>query len=333
MVLMTSFEVVKHAIEFGCPDRLPVRFETLGISDVHTVKWNQTGTGDHQYRETLDEWGCRWVRTEAQNMGQVKGHPLQDWDALDSYRWPAPDDPAFYEGMEARFEGSQGKYVTSGIFMFLFERMHALHGFENTLIDLLLEHGRMERLADRIIEFDLGIIENLRRRFPGQIHGFQVTDDWGSETCTLIHPKLWCDFFQPRYCRLFAAIHAASWHVWLHSCGQIEAIIEPLIEAGVDVLNLQQPRVFNIPAFGKQFAGRVCFASLCDIQRTLPHATPEEIAAEADLLIRHWATPEGGFILSDYGDGEAIGVSVESKQVMLDAFLRADRWKKVIDKQ
>lgn len=331
MVPMTSFEVVKHAIEFGNPDRLPVRFETLGISDIHTVKWNQTGTGDSQYRETLDEWGCRWVRTEARNMGQVKGHPLQDWNALDCYRWPDPDDPAFYEGMEAKFEGSQGKYVLSGIFMLLFERMHALHGFENTLVDLLQERVKMEHLADRIIEFDLEIIENLRRRFPGQIHGFQGTDDWGSEITTLINLKLWREFFQPRYRRLFAAIHDAGWHVWLHSCGQIKAIVEPLIDEGVDVLNLQQPRVFDIPAFGKQFAGRVCFSSLCDIQRTLPQATPEEIRAEADLLIRHWATPEGGFILSDYGDGEAIGVSMESKQVMLDSFLQADPWKKVMD--
>jgi len=331
MAVMTSYEVVKHAIEFGCPDRLPVRFEKLGISDVHNVKWNQIGTGDHQYRETLDEWGCRWERTETQNMGQVKGHPLEDWAALDSYRWPDPDTPAFYEGMDARFEGLQGKYVTCGIFMLLFERMHALHGFENTLIDLMQERVTMERLADRIMKFDLGIIENLSRRFPGQIHGFLVTDDWGSETSTLIHPKLWRDFFQPRYRRLFKAIHAAGWHVWLHSCGQIEAIVDPLIEVGVNVLNLQQPRVFDIPAFGKQFAGRVCFASLCDIQRTLPLATVEEIELEANLLLNHWATPQGGFILSDYGDGEAIGVPVDRKQVMLNAFMRADPWKQVLD--
>jgi len=31
-------------------------------------------------------------------------------------------------------------------------------------------------------------------------------------------------------------------------------------------------------------------------------------------------TPEGGFILSDYGDGAAIGVSDDRKRVMLEAF-------------
>ena len=37
---------------------------------------------------------------------------------------------------------------------------------------------------------------------------------------------------------------------------------------------------------------------------------------------------EGGFILSDYGDGEAIGVPIERKKAMLEAFLRNDRWKR-----
>ena len=135
MAPMTSYEVVKRAIDFGSPDRLPVRVETLGISDIHSLNWNQIGTGDHQYKETLDEWGCRWARTETRNMGQVKGHPLENLEALDHYRWPDPEDPVFYDGMEAEFIGSQGKYIRCEFFMLLFERMCALHGFENTLID------------------------------------------------------------------------------------------------------------------------------------------------------------------------------------------------------
>ncbi len=67
---------------------------------------------------------------------------------------------------------------------------------------------------------------------------------------------------------------------------------------------------------------------MCDIQHTLPFKGPEEIEAEARLLLAEWATPEGGFVLSDYGDGEAIGVPLEKKQVMLEAFLRADFWRK-----
>ena len=203
------------------------------------------------------------------NMGQVKGHPLADWGALARFRWPDPHDPAFYSGMEQRFAGSEGKYVMTGIFMLLFERLHALHGFESTLADLYLERERIEVLADRIVEFDLGIIEEIAHRFPGQIHGFSFTDDWGTQRNVFIKPALW-DAFKPRYKRIFDAAHAAGWHVWMHSCGKVNAILESLIDIGLDVINLQQPRALGIEEIGSQFRGRICFESLCDIQHTLP---------------------------------------------------------------
>lgn len=324
---MSSYEVVRRAIEFERPERLPLRFEALGLSDVHNVSWNQIGTGDKSLPQAIDEWGCLWVRSEMDDMGQVKGHPLADWRALAHFRWPDPDDPAFYEGMEKRFSGSEGKYVITSIFMLLFERMHALHGFENTLVDLYLERERIEMLADRIVEFDLGIIRNIARRFPGCIHGLGFTDDWGTQQAVFVNPRLWDEFFKPRYRRIFDAIHEAGWHVWMHSCGRINAILESLIEIGLDVINLQQPRALGIEELGQQFRGHICFESLCDIQHTLPFKGAKEIREEALLLLKHWAVPSGGFILSDYGDGQAIGVELEKKRIMLDAFLEADPWR------
>ena len=322
---MSSYEVVRRAIEFQKPDRLPLRFDALGLNDTHFVSWNQIGTGDLRLRETTDEWGCLWMRSETPNMGQVKGHPLAEWAALNHYRWPDPDDPAFYEGMEARFAGSEGKYVITIIFMLLFERMHALHGFENTLADLRAERQRIELLADRIVDFDLGIINNIARRFPGCIHGIHFSDDWGTQERIFISPRLWNDFFKPRYKRLFDAMHAAGWHTWMHSCGKVNAIMESLIEIGLDVINLQQPRALGIEEIGHQFRGRICFESLCDIQHTLPFKDAGAIREEARLLLEQWGTPEGGFILSDYGDGQAIGVPAEKKRIMLEAFLEASQ--------
>jgi hypothetical protein len=325
---MSSYEVVKRAIEFTSPDRLPVRFVSLGLSDVHAVGWNQIGTGDHAYRQTLDEWGCLWVRSETENMGQVKGHPLADWGALYKFRWPDPDSPSFYEGMEKKFQGSEGKYITTSIFMLLFERMHTLRGFENTLTDLYLEKERIERLADRIVEYDLCVMENIATRFPDRIHGFTFTDDWGSEIATFINPAQWEAFFKPRYKRIFDAAHSHGWHVWMHSCGKVNAIIGSLIDIGLNVINLQQPCALGIEEVGRQYRGRICFESLCDIQATLPWKDANAIRAEAALLLQEWGTPQGGFILSDYGDGRAIGVPIEKKQIMLEAFMAADPWKK-----
>jgi len=69
---MSSYEVVRRAVHFQGPDRLPVKLGALGISDAHSVPTNAIGTGNHSLRETYDEWGCLWVRSAVANMGQVK---------------------------------------------------------------------------------------------------------------------------------------------------------------------------------------------------------------------------------------------------------------------
>ncbi len=128
------------------------------------------------------------------------------------------------------------------------------------------------------------------------------------------------EFFKPYYRRLFDAIHDAGMHAWMHSCGHVNDIIEEWIDCELDVVNLQQPRNLGIEEIGRRYRGRICFESLCDIQMTLPHRAPDEIRAEARLLLEHWGTRQGGFILSDYGDGAAIGVPIEKKRIMFEAF-------------
>jgi len=325
---MSAYEVVCRAIEFRGPDRLPLRLTGSSFgpmeSDVHQVAWNFVGTGDRSRRQAYDEWGCLWVRSEQDNMGQIKGHPLEDWEALDHFRWLDPDDAHLYAGMEARFAGSDGKYVMTGIFMLLFERLQALRGFENALMDFHLEQERVEDLADRILEIQLGIIENIASRFPGQIHGMWFTEDWGTQQALMIDPALWREFFKPRYRRIIQAIHAAGWHAWMHCDGQIESILEDLVEIGVDVINLPQPRVLDVEAVGQRLRGHLCFETACDIQRTLPSGDATAIRREAGWLLEHWAAPEGGFILS-IDEDDALSLAFTSVlSVMLEAFLRAD---------
>ncbi len=108
----------------------------------------------------------------------------------------------------------------------------------------------------------------------------------------------------------------------MHSCGHINDVIEEWIECGLDVVNLQQPRNLGIEEIGRRYRGRICFCTLCDIQATLPFGTEQQIREEARLLLEHWASPKGGFILTDYTHGEYIGVSLESKRIMLDEFVR-----------
>jgi hypothetical protein len=311
-------------MRFERPPRLPVYFPCFGVSDSAGVPVK----GDPKFVARCpgqDEWGCLWAKTETPNMGQVKGHPLEDIRKLASHRFPTYDQDERYDGVAAALDKAdeEGKYISAGIFMVLFERMHVMHGFENTLMDLIVDRPAMEALADRIVEVQLNLVGNLARRFPGRIHGWSMTDDWGTQRAAFVRFDMWMDLFFPRYKRIFDAMHQMGCDVHVHSCGKVNEIIEGYIRAGVDCVNLQQPRALGIKETGDRYRGRIAFSSLSDIQQTLPTGDLRQVEADAEMLMTHWATPAGGFIFSDYGDDAAIGVpSADVKLHMYRCFSR-----------
>lgn len=328
---MNSKERVLAAIEFKKPDRTPIFSNSpKHNSDIFLFEWNEIvpwKDWDDTSNPLFDHWHCGWTRTDENNMGQVTIHPLADWECMDDFPWPDADDPEFYAGMEERLTGNEHKYVQLHIFMCLFERMHSLRGFENTLADLYMEPEQSGELADRIVEFQVSVIENICKKFGNKIDGFAFSDDWGTETNLFINPEMWRDFFKPRYQTIFDACKKHGCKVYFHSCGKIDSIIEDLIEIGVDILNFQQPRVYDLKEIGDKFAGKVCFATLCDIQKTLPLKGKDEIEQEVRDIYGYWGTDNGGIIYAYDDNNEALRIPEENMEFMDMAFDKFDRWK------
>ncbi|MGC9318197.1 MAG: uroporphyrinogen decarboxylase family protein [Armatimonadota bacterium] len=320
---MTPKELVRRAIEFECPERLPMQFGALGISDTFGVGCRPAADWEPSHPNE-DEWGCVWHKppeeSGVRNMGQPKGHPLTSWELLDEISFPDPDDDHRYAHIDEALQQAGDRYVLIGCGFTLFERMHYLRGFAELLADMHAAPEMVHELAERVLQYPVGVARNVGRRFRGRIHGMSMTDDWGTQQASIISIPMWREFFKARYRRLYDAIHEAGMHAWMHSCGHVNDVIEEWIDCGLDVINLQQPRNLGIEEIGRRYRGRICFLSLCDIQMTLPLGTEDDIRREAALLLEHWSTPDGGFILGDYGDGAAIGVSDRRKRVMLQAF-------------
>lgn len=320
----SSREVVRAALRFAGPERLPVRMACCGCDDTRWIPW-VAPSGVGKWGECrVDEWGCAWETTDVHNMGQVKGHPLASLAEAEGIVFPDYSGEAVYAGSEAALHAAEAedKYTQVGIFFVLFERMHALVGFENLLMGLALEPAAAGALADRIVEAQLTLVRGMQERFGTRLHSFSMTDDWGTQQAAFIGMDMWSDLFFPRYKRLFDAMHEGGQDVWVHSCGKVNEIIEGYIRAGVDVVNLQQPRALGISEIGARYRGRITFESLADIQATLPKNDPALIQADAEALAEHWMGKAGGFVFSDYGNGEAIGAPLSAKRAMYEAFSR-----------
>jgi len=297
---MTSRELVRRAIRFQRPERLPFTGsmgetdfsgDTVAIFPDIPCKWWLGGGGE-------DEWGCQWeVEPGTKDMGQVKNIRIPDLNDLSALQMPNAADPARYRGWPeilARAE-AENKYVVCCNGPLLFERAHFLHGFENTLVDIACEPELVIAFLRRLAEYHFATIRHIQQNFPGRIHGYRTTDDWGTQQAAIISPASFAQVFQPVYRDLFAAVHAAGMDAWLHSCGCIHAILPLLIEAGLDVVNVMQTNAFPQAKLA-DFRGRISFEICADAQTTLPTGEPEAIQREIAALLASCAAPDGGVI-------------------------------------
>jgi len=320
---MTSREIVTRAITFKNPPRLPFWQHVFDdIPDDVCDCWEMDrGKGGWFFdNPVMDDWGCGWEKTEQKNMGQVTHHPLRDWSALASYRPPDPRDPYYFARLEGEMQQAGDRYVVVTSHFNIFERAHMLHGFVDTLMDFYEEPEKVEQLLDLVLAWKLEHFAELHRRFGDRVQGLFLTDDWGTQQGPFLNPAMFDAFFQARYRTLFDAIHGYGWHVIQHSCGKINELVPHLIDAGVDCLNMQQPQCNGIEEIGTRFAGKVAFLTTNDIKTTLPQGYVQALRDEAAALIQHWATPQGGFIVFNYGDPEALGVSPHIAREMFETF-------------
>ena len=144
---MESREIVRRAIEFDSPPRLPFFLGGSWSDKLSAVIenypndvcdcWEMDRQENGWYFDiaAMDDWGCQWAKTDINNMGQVVGHPLEDWSALPSYKPPDPRNPFYFKRIDEEIRDANDKYVVLTSHFNLFERLHMLHGFPKTLED------------------------------------------------------------------------------------------------------------------------------------------------------------------------------------------------------
>ena len=305
MALMSSKERVTAAIEFKGPDRTPIflgapwdKLQSPTVAgnpamypnDYYhcPVGWYYEG---ELFGRNMDNWGCEWLNLQESGIGQVVGHPLGDINCLDSYIWPKAADNDMTLACEMS-EKRGDKYFILG-YISLFERMIHIRGFENTLMDIALEEDHFFTIRDKILQYDLDLIEMLLELNPD---GIFIGDDWGSQISLLISPDSWRKYFLPAYKKMFDKIRNAGKHVFLHTDGYTMDILPDFVKAGANVFYIEFA-VNGHKQVKEKLGGRVAFLNLPDTQITA-FGTFDEIGNHIKELIDNFGSYNGGFISS-----------------------------------
>ncbi len=240
-----------------------------------------------------DAFGVIWEEAVPGELGVVR-EPILKEPSLRGYQFPRADLPGLFDGFAERIAAHGDSYVSWGIGFSLYERAWSLRGIEGFLMDMVERPAFAHELLDRICEFNLALIDRACQ-FP--IDNVRFGDDWGAQHGLIMGPKLWREFIGPRFARMVERVHSHGKTCFLHTDGDIQAVIPDLIEMGLDILNPVQPDVMDIYQVKKEYGRDIAFHGGVSVQHLLPDSTADQVRAEVRRLIREVGAG-GGFIIS-----------------------------------
>ncbi len=313
---MTPRETVIRTIRFEGADRLPHEFPEPYGSDFVLV--SMSPSPDARPTEGRDEWGALWHNIGVSKVGEVLEPSLKSW--ADWNRLSVPDirDPKRWTVLAGARERAGDRFLlAAGIS--LYERIHFIRGLENTWADIYEAPEDLCRLLDILVDMNLYAIEQYA---AAGADGYAWADDWGLQDRLMIAPEKWREIWKPRYARVIESAHAAGLLVLLHSCGEITAILDDLIEVGLDVIQMDQQENMGLERLGRQYGGRITFWCPVDIQGAMTRGTLEEIRAYCRCMVQCLSKREGGFIPKWYPDPVGAGHRPEAIEAMCEEFMR-----------
>jgi len=292
---MTSRERVARAIEFRCPDRLPSTCSYPGRSDVfHAHSGQKLGPEAGTRRRWRVHGPFRLHLRRSEHRRTMDSPPT--FRSPTSATWTATafqilsTRPAWTRSAR-RFAKrttctshaiSSGSRSSSG--MHLHPRVSPRHSE-----DLYLRRDLMETLADRVMDYDVAAVRELDRALSRQDPRHHHERRLGQPEADIhqrrpvrrvLHPAL------PEALRRRSGTGGCT-------CGSIPAgmvvdFLPPLIEAGVQGINLQQPRIFDLRESGAPVRGlRMLQMSPVDIQATMPSRERARRSAKRPAVLSH----------------------------------------------
>ena len=265
-----------------------------------------------------DNWGCVWHTVEAGLEGQVVQHPLADWSALEDYRPPdmltktERGERDWAETRRAVEEEKKNGRPALGHGERLFDRLYALRGFENLMVDIATDDPHLPKLIDMLLEYEMSLIETW---LDIGIDAIWFHTDIGTQRGLMISPAKFRKYLKPMFTEMFTTCRKAGTHVLLSSDGRLLEIVDDLIECGVSMHD-PQLRANTLAGIAEAYKGRICIN--LDLDRQMfAFCTPVDIRRQVREVVDTLGSPEGGLMI--FGAVSGTNVPLENIEALCDA--------------
>jgi uroporphyrinogen decarboxylase len=166
---------------------------------------------------------------------------------------------------------------------------------EHFLMGLILTPNLIHRYLDARLRVTLILLEEMLKRGVDGIHGGY---DWAATRAPMFSPKHFDEFVFPRLRQITDMCHQYGVLYVKHTDGNVNMLIEGMIEAGVDGFHAIEPRAgMDIAQLKRDYGDRLTLLGNVDCSTVLVNGPVEAVKAQTEQVIRA-AAPGGGFILS-----------------------------------
>ncbi len=310
---MNSKEIVICALERKIPDRVPT-FE-LAI-DSHVINAILPGADIFDFTEKMgldavltklvinkekietgvyrNEKGLVVKETEEEYMIPINT-VIKDDNDVKKFYFPAITALHRFKHVEQTIKRFKGKNAIVIVLRDGFSEARELHGFEETLIDMI----DRPMLIRKIIEKSVDYYSEIGKRAAQMGAEIAVMgDDYSSTHGMLMSREQFKEIIFPPMRRLYKNLHDYGLYVIKHSDGNLYPILDLLIDAGIDCLNPIDPLGgMSLAKVKKEYGNRVCIMGNVNCAGNLVHGTEKQVIEEVKSCIETGA-PGGGYIIS-----------------------------------
>jgi uroporphyrinogen decarboxylase len=313
MAELTSVERVMRVLRNEEPDRIP-HFEWIidhrvreaiipGCSmEEFTVRMGLDAilTGPDFRKQQIDEqryrneWGVVSQYTAEEHSVPLEA-PIQTLDDLEHYTPPDPHAPGRYASLDRLVKKYKGKLAVGVHLNDVFSIPRYLIGYEGLLMALAADKELVRKLVAMSVEVNMEMAHEVARRGADFVF---TGDDYASTTGPLMSPATFRELFAEPLKRVVTEFKQQGLAVIKHTDGNIMALVEMILDSGIDCLDPIDPVAgMDIERMKRDYGGRVALKGNVDCAHTLTFGTEEDTVRETKEVIRK-AAHGGGLILS-----------------------------------
>lgn len=243
---------------------------------------------------------------------------IASWEDYERYPWPSLEAMDFFPVEYVNSHLPEGMGLISCHAGGIYEHLSAIFSYEGLCLALMDQPDLVRAVCDRVGELMQGYyrhlleLDRLIAVFPG--------DDMGYKTATLISPEHLKQYTLPWHQRFCAMAHERGLPYFLHSCGNLEAIMLHLIEVvGIDGKHSFEDAIMPVAQMQRRYGDRIAILGGVDVDM-LARAEPEELRRYVRGIIQECG-PRGRYAV---GSGNSIPsyIPVRNYLTMIDEALR-----------